>query len=164
MVWCTVHILSRLQKLEKISQFYLKLLTYYFGQAKGQLLSKSDWRAITSVSQKSVVNTIVTHYWVYYKQTLDSPKKWTDEFVLFAFFTLHGKQIKFIHSFFFWKNLRLANLLFGFIWPLEIFKNSSNNPQKHFFFTRTLEVLYSQLGCRIYPDLENIWVNFFQHY
>ena len=31
---------------------------------------------------------------------LTSPKKRIDEFVLFAFFTLHGKQIKFFHSFF----------------------------------------------------------------
>ena len=30
---------------------------------------------------------------------LSSPKKQTDKFVLFAFFTLHGKQIKFVRSF-----------------------------------------------------------------
>ena len=40
-------------------------LGYYIGQsyviAKGQLISKADWH------------------------TIDSPKKWTDEFVLFAF-------------------------------------------------------------------------------
>ena len=34
-----------------------------------------------------------------------------------CFFTLHGKQIKFVHSFF-WENLQLASLLFGFMWPL----------------------------------------------
>ena len=43
---------------------------------KGQLISKADLRAI------------------------DSPKKRTDEFVLFAFFTLLSKQIKFVHMFF----------------------------------------------------------------
>ena len=30
---------------------------------------------------------------------LTSPKKQTDGFVLFTFFTLNGKQIKFVHSF-----------------------------------------------------------------
>ena len=30
---------------------------------------------------------------------LTSPKKRTDEFVLFAFFALHGKKIKFVRSF-----------------------------------------------------------------
>ena len=44
--------------------------------AKGQLISKADWRPI------------------------DSPKKRTDNFVQSAFSTLHGKQIKFVHSFF----------------------------------------------------------------
>jgi hypothetical protein len=44
---------------------------------KGQLISKADWR------------------------TIDSPKKPTDEFGLFLFFfTLHGKQIKFVRWFF----------------------------------------------------------------
>ena len=41
-----------------------------FTLIKGQLISKADWRAI------------------------DSPKKRMDEFVLFAFCTLQGKQIK----------------------------------------------------------------------
>jgi hypothetical protein len=45
--------------------------------AKGQLISKADWRAI------------------------DSPKKRMDELVLFAFLLfVHGKQIKFVRSFF----------------------------------------------------------------
>ena len=43
---------------------------------KGQLISKADWRA------------------------MDSPKKQTDEFVFVCFFTLHGKQIKFVRSIF----------------------------------------------------------------
>ena len=43
---------------------------------KGQLNSEANWHAI------------------------DSPKKGTDEFVLFAFFTLHGKQIEFVRLFF----------------------------------------------------------------
>ena len=60
--------------------------------AKGQLISKVDWR------------------------TVDSPKKRTDEFDLFA--VKSKKQTKQIHPFVFWENLWLANLLFGFISPL----------------------------------------------
>ena len=62
---------------------------------KGQLISKADWRAIDSPS------------------ALDSPKKRTDEFVLFAFFTVHGKQIKFVRSFF-------GRIYGAPIWPLGI--------------------------------------------
>ena len=39
-----------------------------WGMLKGQLISKADWRAI------------------------DSPKKWTDEFVLFAFLLFTAKE------------------------------------------------------------------------
>ena len=49
---------------------------FYQQLPKGQLISKADWRAI------------------------NFPKNQTGEFVLFAFFTLHGKQIKFVRSFF----------------------------------------------------------------
>ena len=49
---------------------------------------------------------------------LTSPKKWTDEFIFVCFFTLHRKK-KQIRLKVFWENLWLANLLFGFIWPLQ---------------------------------------------
>ena len=55
--------------------------------AKGQLISKVDWRAI------------------------DSPKKRMDEFVLFAFLLFTNQICPFV----FWENLRRANLLFGSI-------------------------------------------------
>ena len=60
--------------------------------SKGQLISKADWRAI------------------------DSPKKGTDEFVLFAFLLFTANKSN--SSVCFWENLRCANLLFGFSWPL----------------------------------------------
>ena len=44
--------------------------------AKGQLISKADWRA------------------------MDSPKKTNGQICFVCFFTLHGKQIKFVRSFF----------------------------------------------------------------
>ena len=43
--------------------------------AKGQLISKADWRA------------------------MDSPKKTNGQICFVCFFTLHGKQIKFVLSF-----------------------------------------------------------------
>ena len=63
-------------------------LLYYFNfsfflMAKGQLIAKADWRAI------------------------DSPKKWLDEFVLFAFLLFPANK----------SNLP-ANLLFEINWPL----------------------------------------------
>ena len=56
------------RKVANSSAFWL----VHVSVGKGQLYSKTDWRAI------------------------DSPNKRIDEF----FFTLHGKQIKFVHSFF----------------------------------------------------------------
>ena len=53
---------------------------------KGQLISKADWRAI------------------------DSPKKVTDEFVLFAFYS--SRQTNQIRPFLFWENLQTNDLLF----------------------------------------------------
>ena len=44
--------------------------------AKGQLISKADWRA------------------------MDSPKKTNGQICFVCFFTLHGKQIKLVSSFF----------------------------------------------------------------
>ena len=44
--------------------------------AKGQIKPKTDWRAV------------------------DSPKKMNERICFVCFFTLHGKQIKFVHSFF----------------------------------------------------------------
>ena len=59
---------------------------------KGQLISKADWRAI------------------------DSPKKRTDEFVLFAFLLfMANKSNSSVH---FLGESRPTNLLFGFILPL----------------------------------------------
>ena len=43
-------------------------------------------------------------------RAIDSPKKRKEEFVSFAFFQ--------IRPLVFWENLRRANLLFSFIWPL----------------------------------------------
>ena len=57
--------------------------------SKGQIKLKADWQA------------------------LDSPKKQTDEFVLFAFLLFMATNH--IRLFVFWKNLRRSNLLFGFI-------------------------------------------------
>ena len=53
--------------------FSLLQLISLNGITKGQLISKADWRAI------------------------DSPKK---QICFVCFFTLHGKQIKFVRSFF----------------------------------------------------------------
>ena len=44
-----------------------------------------------------------------------------DEFVLFAFYS--SWQTNQIRPFIYWGNLRLANLLFGFIWPLKMCPN-----------------------------------------
>ena len=60
---------------------------------KVQLISKTDWRAI------------------------DSPKKRTDEFVVFTFL-LFMETIQ-IHPFLFWENLQRTNLIFCFIRPLQ---------------------------------------------
>ena len=62
-------------------------------ETKSQLISKADWRAI------------------------DSPKKRMDEFVLFAFLLFTNQICPFV----FWENLRRANLLFGSIWPLQVY-------------------------------------------
>ena len=71
-------------------------LGYYIGQsyviAKGQLILKADWH------------------------TIDSPKKWTDEFVLFAFYS--SRQTNQIRPFLFWENLQTNDLLFEINWPL----------------------------------------------
>ena len=48
---------------------------------------------------------------------LNSPQKQTDEFVLFAFLLFTAKKS---NSSVFWENLRFANLLFDFIWPLGL--------------------------------------------
>ena len=61
---------------------------------KGQLISKADWRAI------------------------DFPKKRTEKFDFLLFYS--SRQTNHIRPFVFWENLRRANLLFGFISPLEI--------------------------------------------
>ena len=47
---------------------------------------------------------------------LTSPEKWTDEFVFFAFLLFRANKKN--SSIFFWENLSLDNLLFGFISPL----------------------------------------------
>ena len=72
---------------------YLNQLLFWKYPSEGQIKPKADWRAI------------------------DSHKKRTDKFVLFAFFTL--QQTNQISPFVFWENLQLANLLFSFIWPFE---------------------------------------------
>ena len=69
---------------------FILLIQFY---AKGQLISKADWRAV------------------------DSLKKPNGQICFVCFFTVHGKQIRFLCSFF-WENLKSANLLFYFIWPL----------------------------------------------
>ena len=61
---------------------------------KGQIKQEADWRAI------------------------DSHKKRTNEFVLFAFLLFTAKK-KQSCSFNFWENLRHAQTAFGFIWPLD---------------------------------------------
>ena len=60
--------------------------------SKGQLISKADWRA------------------------MDSPKKRTDEFVLFASLLFTANKSN--SSVGFWENLRLAYLLLDLILPL----------------------------------------------
>ena len=75
---------KRLMNVKKREKFLRKLWSKWTHSGfsgirlipKGHLISKADLRAI------------------------DSPKKRTDEFVLFAFFTLLSKQIKFVHMFF----------------------------------------------------------------
>ena len=48
---------------------------------------------------------------------LTSPKKWTDNFVVFLLF-YSSRQTNQICLFIFWENLQLSNLLFNIIWPL----------------------------------------------
>ena len=75
-------------------------IVFFATFTKGQIKPKPDWRAV------------------------DSPKKRTNKFVLFAFllFTVNKTNSCFV----FWEHLQSARTAFGLIWPLENSQVSSN--------------------------------------
>ena len=81
---------------------------YQLLQGKGQIKSKADWRA------------------------LDSPKKQTNKFVLFAFLLFTANKTN--SSIYLWKNLRRAQTTFNFIWPLVKLQLKSLHHEKLYFW------------------------------
>ena len=85
-----------------------------------------------------------------YWRAIDSPKKWTDEFVLFAYllFTANKSNL----SVCFLENLQHANLLFGFIWPLETMADNQNKSFS-FLFLWNVRVCTRKRGIYVCPKL-----------
>ena len=86
---------------------------------------------LLNLEKKFVCNPLCTNGQLISKAIygqLTSPKKPTDEFILFAFYS--SRQTNQIHPFLFWENLRLANLLFDFILPLAPFMKTAGLGQK----------------------------------
>ena len=111
--------------LEKPRHIFLLCLILHRRKTKGQLISKADWRAI------------------------DSPKKRTDKFVLFAFLLFRANKSN--SSVCFLGESTACQSLFDFIWPLC----SSKSTHFHYLIskvaTKLVECGFTKAFALLWP-------------